>query len=162
TAQDNVFTGGGSKDDLDISQWRWLLQSPNDKTDLLPVGAAHYTDVFGNTFLYWHASLFSPNGSAAGGISLLTNHVSLGPPGASASQFFVDTNNDGICQPTETTPVIHRIGDVALQYDFIGTQVDPSIVTIKIFRWVGGLSNAAKTTQCTSAPPTGFGGTLVG
>ena len=40
---DDIYTQGGSKDDLDVSQWKHTLGSTPDKDDLLAVGAAAYS-----------------------------------------------------------------------------------------------------------------------
>src|SRR6476620_2036648 len=39
-ALDDVFKGGGSKDDAPISGWQWETQSTNDKSDMENVGLA--------------------------------------------------------------------------------------------------------------------------
>lgn len=72
------FQGGGSKDDLDITQWLWKLGEPLDKDDITNAYAAAYvngTDTgdnnVGDLIIYFGLDRFSANGSAQVGIWLL-------------------------------------------------------------------------------------------
>src|SRR5262249_52650196 len=132
-----------------LSSWRWLFQSPNDKTDLLPVGAADYAVVHGNppttdNVLYFHGSLFAPNGSAAIGLWLFKDSINKCGTGVTASPFGIN----GVCDPTK--PPKHRVGDVAVQADFIGSASVLDRVELRVFKWIGGLTNAQKTATCAS------------
>jgi Prealbumin-like fold domain len=72
---DDVFTGGGSKDDLDISSWTFKNAKPSpDKDDIEHAYAAEYEctaaftnpscDAIGDKFVYFGADRFSNEGDA--------------------------------------------------------------------------------------------------
>jgi hypothetical protein len=67
---DDVFTGGGSKDDGPISGWQWITQSTNDKSDMENVGLA----LIGHK-LYFFADRYSQKGDANCGLWVFKNNV---------------------------------------------------------------------------------------
>jgi hypothetical protein len=95
-----IFTGGGSKDDLNISQWRFKDGSVPAKDNLLEAMAAVYA-VGTSTRLYFAASKFETDGSAQIGFWFFNNHVvkATGPGGT-----FVDENGD---------PATHAVRNLA-------------------------------------------------
>ncbi|MES2590753.1 MAG: T9SS type A sorting domain-containing protein [Bacteroidota bacterium] len=107
---DNIFQGGGSKDDLDLNNWGWTLGSVPDKDNILHGGVALYD----NCKLYFFADRYATNGSANIGFWLFKDNVSV--------------LNDG------TFSGIHTIGDLLLVSEFVnggGTSI------IKAYKWVG-------------------------
>jgi hypothetical protein len=106
----NIFQGGGSKDDLDIPNWDWTTGSVPDKDDILHGGVALYN----NCQLYFFADRYATNGSANIGFWLFKDSVSV--------------NSDG------TFSGVHTVGDLLLVSEFVnggGTAV------IKAYKWVG-------------------------
>ncbi len=68
TASTDSFTGGGSKDPADLSQWKWS-GSPTPNKDTLNSGyAAAYTAPNSSFHLMFGADRVSPNGDANIGI----------------------------------------------------------------------------------------------
>ena len=72
------FQGGGSKDDLDITQWLWKYGEPLDKDDITNAYAAAYlnpvdtgSNNVGDLILYYGLDRFSANGSAQVGFWFL-------------------------------------------------------------------------------------------
>ncbi len=107
---DNIFLGGGSKDDLDISGWKWTGGSTTDKGDLLHGGAALYGDK-----LYFFGDRFATDGTASIGFWLLQNQISLNPNG----------NFNGT----------HKVGDLLILSEFTN---GGAVANIKAYKWVGG------------------------
>jgi len=59
------FTGGGSKDPNDVTQWKWLAGQTPDKDTITNGYAAGYTSPFdGHTILEFGADRFATNGDA--------------------------------------------------------------------------------------------------
>jgi len=109
-----IFTGGGSKDDLNVTQWRHTAGSVPDKDELLHGFAAQYA----NGFLYFGADRFAANGDAQIGFWFFQSTVTPGPGG-----IFVDENGD---------PAQHQNGDVLVLSDFTKGGGQP---TIRVFEW---------------------------
>jgi hypothetical protein len=114
-ANSTIFTGGGSKDDLDIDTGPWLWKNGQvpDKDNLLHGYAARYDD-----HLYFGADRFAANGDAALGVWFFQSAV--GP----------DTSGTG------TQPFVgeHLDGDVLVLTDFTG---GGGTVTARVFQWNG-------------------------
>lgn len=125
-ANKTIFTGGGSKDDLDIDQWLWKDGSAPDKDDLLDAFAARYTctlaagctgDV-GDVYLYFGADRFDGSGDAQMGFWFLQGEVA--PQG------------NGKGNGTGFGPDKHVIGDILILSDFTGGGADSHI---RVFMW---------------------------
>lgn len=129
------FTGGGSKDDLDIPNWRHTAtdQAP-DKDEILDAYAAAY-DSGGDLVLYFGADRFANNGDAQIGFWFFQSPVSL--------------EADGTFSGT------HSIGDILVLSDFTN---GGSISTIRVFQWVGSggsegtLDEIAVGADCSETP----------
>jgi len=139
---DSVFTQGGSKDDLDVSQWRWTTSSAPDKDDLLPVGAAAYLN--GDLLIYLYGTLFAPNGDAAIGAWLFKKNIGTCDDGT-----FGVVDSNGNCLATQPAD-LHTIGDVFIvaQNSNGGRNVE-----MQVYKWVG--ADAAARAACVAD-----GGTL--
>ena len=116
----SIFTGGGSKDEKDITQWQWVDGSVPDKDDLIEGFAALYVappgttrggvSVAGHKIVYFGANRLAVNGDAQIGFWFLQNPVGLGGTGQHASPF-VDTSVGGA--------VSHKLGDVLILSNFV-------------------------------------------
>jgi hypothetical protein len=118
-APESIFTGGGSKDDLDISQWRHKDGSVPDKDDITDAYAAAYTQG-GDTFVYFGLDRFAVQGSADVGFWFFQDDVAP-IPGTPAGA-------------TSTFSGRHQVGDLLVLSEF---DEGGSGVTIKVLEWVG-------------------------
>ena len=118
-APQTIFTGGGSKDDLDIPQWKHKNGSVPDKDDITNAYAAAYT-AGGDTFVYFGLDRFAVQGSANVGFWFFQDDVAPipGTPVGSTSSFSGE----------------HELGDLLVLSEF---DAGGSGVTIKVFEWVG-------------------------
>ncbi len=102
------FQGGGSKDDLDITQWLWKAGEPLDKDDITNAYAAAYVNTVdtgnnnvGDLILYYGLDRFSSNGSAQVGFWFLQDPnfgLTNTPAGGGFKFSGVHTNNDVLVQ----------------------------------------------------------------
>lgn len=72
---DMIFTGGGSKDDLDIPGWQFTTGSVPPKDDLTDAAAAAYQDADGDLIIYFMADRFAVNGTAQMGFWFFQDNV---------------------------------------------------------------------------------------
>ena len=119
TTDPTIFTGGATKDDLDIPGWRHTTGGPPDKDDLLNGYAARYGDN-----MYFGADRYAGNGSAQMGIWFFQNEVGAVPGGTFTGQ--------------------HKDGDVLILSDFTN---GGAATTIRVFRWNGPDDNGDCTAQ---------------
>jgi hypothetical protein len=114
-----IFTGGGSKDDLDIPQWQHKNGNVPDKDDITNAYAAAYT-LGGDTFVYFGMDRFAVQGSANVGFWFLQGDVAPipGVPAGSTSTFSGE----------------HEVGDLLVLSEF---DQGGGGVSIKVFEWVG-------------------------
>src|SRR5918994_153058 len=138
-----IFTGGGSKDDLDISQCRHTTGSVPDKDEIEDAFAALYNRPSdGHQILYFGADRLAVNGSADTGFWFLQSEVSLNANG--------------------TFNGVHTVGDVLFLTTFTNGGAD---TTIRAFKWVGSGGDTNGTLDdlgvtlgdCTDAPATDQG-----
>src|SRR2546425_446301 len=105
----SIFTGGGSKDQLDITQWNWKDGSVPDKDDLVEAFAALYAPTSGSRaghrIIYFGANRLAVNGDAQIGFWFLQNAVSL--------------KSDGTFQDALGNPAHHKVGDVLILSNFV-------------------------------------------
>jgi hypothetical protein len=105
----SIFTGGGSKDQLDITQWNWKDGSVPDKDDLIEAFAALYTPQSGpragDKIIYFGANRLAVNGDAQIGFWFLQNAVSL--------------KSDGTFQDSSGNPAHHAAGDILILSNFV-------------------------------------------
>lgn len=110
-----IFTGGSSKDDLDISGWRHKAGSVPPKDEITNAYAAAY-QAGSDTYVVFGADRFAQNGDAVIGFWFFQNAISLNTTGPNAGTF------NGV----------HKNGDVLVLSDF--TQGGGE-VTIRVFKW---------------------------
>jgi hypothetical protein len=127
----SIFTGGGSKDQQDISSWKCKDGSVPDKDEILHGFAARYTaDIDSDrvppgltddeTILYFGADRFDNSGDAQIGFWFLQDPDGVGCTASGGG----GTSFSGI----------HSVGDVLVLSDFTQGGTQP---TITIYQWVG-------------------------
>jgi uncharacterized repeat protein (TIGR01451 family) len=128
TGEGTQFHGGGSKDDLDITQWLWNLGEPLDKDDITNAYAAAYvndTDTgnnnIGDLILYFGLDRFSANGSAQVGF------------------WFLQDPNFGLTNTPESGGLkfsgAHVDNDILVQSNFTNGGV---IESLSVYKWQSG------------------------
>jgi len=140
----NQFQGGGSKDDLDITQWLWKAGEPLDKDDITNAYAAAYTNTtdtgsnnVGDLIVYFGLDRFSVAGSAQVGFWFLQDPTFGLSDTASGGGFKFNGQ--------------HQDNDVLVQSNFTNGGV---ISNITVFKWLsGGLVQIAQAGDCVSTPP---------
>jgi len=113
----SIFTGGGSKDDLDIPKWKWKNGSVPDKDDITNAYAAAY-NVGGDLVVYFGADRFDNSGDANMGFWFFQQNVTLKALTGQSAGF------DGI----------HTVGDLLILATFTG---GGTTVSIEVLKWVG-------------------------
>jgi len=122
----SIFTTGGSKDDLDIPNWRWTTGSVPDADEILNGYAAKYIDeATDDQILYFGADRYATNGSKDFGFWFFHNDVSAEPDGTFSGE------HQGDPTPGDDDILI------------LGTFTQGGATTdIRVFRWVGTGGNA--------------------
>ena len=131
SVQERSFTGGGSKDDLNTTQWQHTSQSVPDKDDIQHAFAALYGD-----FLYYGGDRSQISGDAQMGFWFFKNGISV--------------NANGTFTPA------HTVGDLLVLSHFSN---GGSASTIELYQWVGSggdtndtLDKVATGATCTGSP----------
>ena len=110
----SIFTGGGSKDIRDITEWQWTHGSVPDKDEIMHAAAAAYKAGANKDelMIYLMGDRYSTDGSAQMGVWFFQERVGM--------------NEDG------TFSGKHRNGDVLMLAEFTqgGAQAD-----IKLYKW---------------------------
>jgi len=103
----SIFTEGGSKDEKDITEWRWKDGSVPDKDDIIEAFAAVYKPTVGpragHKILYFGANRLAVNGDADIGFWFFRNNVQNPGSGGSATPFIGQ----------------HAIGDILILSNFV-------------------------------------------
>lgn len=125
-----IFTTGGSKDDLDVPNWRYTDGSVPDKDDIQNAMAARYDNkgTPAGTYLYFGADRTATNGDSQIGFWFFQNKVALKPGGTFDKQHVARDLAKGIR------------GDILVLSDF--TQ-GGGIPTVRVYEWVGAGNAAA-------------------
>ena len=76
----SIFTGGGTKDINDLSDWAWKSGSVPDKDEILHAAAAAY-NANNELLVYLMADRYATDGSAEMGVWFFQNRVSVNPDG---------------------------------------------------------------------------------
>jgi hypothetical protein len=127
-----IFTGGGSKDINDISQWKWKdeLGGLPDKDNITNAYAAAYITGSDLT-IYFGADRFATAGDAQLGFWFFHRRIQA------VNGIFVE--DDGV------TPATHTLGDILVLANFSN---GGSTVTAQVFQWNGsGLTQVANSTN---------------
>jgi hypothetical protein len=125
---DSIFTTGGSKDDLDIPNWRHSDGNVPPKDEILNAYAAKYisTDAesLGDEILYFGADRWAQNGSSDFGFWFFRNDIG--------------ENADGTFSGVHTG-TLATAGDILI----LGTFTQGGAASdIRVFKWVGTGGNA--------------------
>ncbi len=92
----SIFTGGGSKDPQDISNWAWKDSGGlPDKDNLLHSFAARYTTTAGEQVLYFGSDRYDNSGDAQQGFWFFQNEISLGTNSIGGGTGFNGVHKDG-------------------------------------------------------------------
>ena len=130
-----IFTGGGSKDVQDVSQWLYTSGSVPDKDEINDAFAAAYTGSTGHVLIYFGADRFDNSGDSQIGFWFFQDQISLKPPKRSGTGGF-----NGV----------HTVGDILILSDFT---TGGSISTVRVFEWVGsGGSDGPLNLRTTGGP----------
>ena len=121
---ETIFVQGGSKDDLNITEWRHADGSVPDADDITDGFAAKYDGTDGHQYLFFGADRTAVNGAKDLGFWFFKSPVSL--------------NEDG------TFNGVHTVGDILVLSTF--TQ-GGAATTIRVFSWVGTGGNTNNTLQ---------------
>lgn len=127
-----IYNGGGSKDQIDINQWKWRSGSPPDKDDLTNAYAAAVRAENGNFVLVFGMDRYDTSGDAQLGFWFLQDDVK--PVGSGTSGTFSGR---------------HKVGDILVLVNFSN---GGSVPTIEVYRWNGTtaqLLSAADAALCT-------------
>jgi hypothetical protein len=135
----SIFTTGGSKDDLDIPNWRWTTGSVPDADEILNGYAAKYVNADDDQILYFGADRYATNGSKDFGFWFFHNDVGTNPDGTFSGA------HQGNLAPGDD--------DILILGTFTG---GGATTNIRVFRWVttGGNATANGTVQ---GPAAAFG-----
>jgi hypothetical protein len=121
TPENSIFTSGGSKDDNDISQWKWKNASNIlDKDNITNAYAAAY-DVNGHLVIYYGLDRFSNDGSAQVGFWFFKNDIGL--------------NGNGNSGGGDTFSGTHANGDILVQSNFSN---GGTVSTVTVYEWLNG------------------------
>jgi len=140
----SYFTGGGSKDPHDVTDWAWTSGDvAPDKDELTHAFAVAYRATrdtgktnIGNLLIGFGADRYADNGDAQIGFWFFRSSIIRAAGGAFGGS--------------------HTVGDVLVLSDF--TQ-GGRVGTVRVFKWVGAggsdgsLDLLASATDCSSAPP---------
>src|SRR5437867_1767071 len=129
----SIFTGGGSKDPIDINQWAWKDESGGlpDKDNLTHAFSARYSltpsatcPSTGTTcdVIYFGSDRFDNSGDAQQGFWFLQNAIGLGTNKVGGASGFSSTD----------APQFHTPGDVLVISDFSN---GGTTSTITVYKW---------------------------
>jgi len=139
----SIFTGGGSKDPQDISNWAWKdAGGLPDKDNLLHAFAARYlvTGAGGTTdcptgttcdALYFGSDRLDNSGDAQQGFWFLQNPCDLNGPKSGGATGFACTDPTPGTDPSDD---FHRVGDLLILSDFSN---GGTTSTFNIYKWNG-------------------------
>jgi uncharacterized repeat protein (TIGR01451 family) len=111
--RNNVFTGGGSKDINDVTQWEWTAGNVPDKDEITNAYAAAYNDA-GDLIIHFGLDRYANNGDAQVGFWFFQNPIGLNPDGTFSGS--------------------HTVGDILVLSEFTNGGV---ISNINVYEWVG-------------------------
>lgn len=114
-AGQTIFTGGSTKDDLDISGWLHSTGSVPDKNEITNAYAAAYDDG-GDLAVYFGLDKFSVNGNSNVGFWFLQNSIPEPLPA------------------NGTFGISHEVGDVLVLSEFTN---GGDVAGIAVYQWVG-------------------------
>lgn len=126
----SIFTGGGAKDQMDITAWKWRTGTPPSKDDLTHAYAAAYVQDNNDFILVFGMDRYDTSGDAQLGFWFLKDKIQPVTGGTFSGK--------------------HQDGDVLVLVNFSN---GGSVPTINVFQWQGGQVNAVGTggaVKCTN------------
>lgn len=124
-----IFTGGGSKDNQDVSSWQYKAGSVPPKDEIVNAYAASYNAPNGDVIIYFGADRVAVNGDANIGVWFFQNQVGLNGSGGFTGS--------------------HADGDVFIVSAFT---IGGTVPTIQVYEWdslcVGADNNSPQVGQC--------------
>jgi uncharacterized repeat protein (TIGR01451 family) len=143
---DKTFTGGSTKDDINISSWLWKnAKASQAKNDITHAFAAAYTNADNETIAYFGLNKWEADGNNFVGFWFLKQQV--GPTG---------TGNP----PGSPFSNAHSVGDILVLASYTN---GGAVATFDVYKWVGTGGNVNGTLQtvasgvpCTGAPAVDF------
>ena len=130
TPDEHLFTGGSTKDGIDIDSWKWTAgPGVQDKNDIEHAYAAAYTKADGHSIVYFGQDRYAQNGDAFVGFWFLKSGISE--------------------KADHTFNGVHVDGDILVQVNFTN---GGSISTFLVSKWEsGGLVSVANGVDCSLA-----------
>jgi len=159
-----VFTGGGSKDPLDVTQWKWKVGGTPDKDALTNGYVAAYRGLDGHAILAFGADRYSTNGDANIGFWFFQQDVhpdGTGTSGAGSPFTGRHVNGDLLVVSTFTqgggvaNMSVYAWDSSCLRADsnlVVGACADTNL-RVKFLKSGGAGSCAAETTGCADVNP---------
>jgi hypothetical protein len=131
----SIFTGGGSKDPQDLTEWLWKNAGGlPDKDNLRHAFAARYTcdtsatipctGTDGDQYLYFGSDRFDNSGDAQQGFWFFQNPVCADGSSSQGGTTFTDCAGG---------PPAHKAGDLLILSDF---SIGGTVSTINVYQWV--------------------------
>ena len=133
-ADATYFTGGGSKDRNDVSQWQWTLndQSP-DKNDIVNAFASAY-HIGSRHLLYFGADRYQVGGDAQMAFWFLAGETCLAGQPLPGGGTCPNTNPGKFVNPATGAVATHTIGDILAVVNFNN---GGAIGLAGVYRWNG-------------------------
>jgi uncharacterized repeat protein (TIGR01451 family) len=134
-AGDDIFTGGNTKDDHNLSSWLWKVGSVQDKDDIENAFAAAYT-AGGNTYAYFGLDRYQTSGDATAGFWFFKNAIAKTGDGSGNGSPFSG---------------VHAEGDILVVLDFSNGGATASAV---VYKWHNGALTNTNVTggKCDATP----------
>ena len=137
--EDDIYTIGSTKDDLDLPGWHWTVGSVPDKDNIEHAYAASYVNpANGHTQVYFGLDRYANNGDAFVGFWFYKNGIARTDAGGFSGQ--------------------HSVGDLLVLSDFTN---GGSTALVQLYEWVGTggdvngtLHLIATGNECTTSPAT--------
>ena len=122
-AGDDIFTGGSTKDGINLSSWLWKVGSVQDKDDIENAFAAAYTSG-SDTFAYFGLDRYQTSGDATAGFWFFKNAIAKTGAGSGNGSSFSG---------------VHAEGDILVVLDFSNGGATASAV---VYTWHNGALTA--------------------
>ena len=130
----SIFTGGGSKDQAALADWKWKDASGGlpDKDNLLNAMAARYSAT--NQYIFFGADRFDNSGDAQIGFWFFNNQVCLKSDGTFGTGPAATCSGTAVHKSGEVPHNPANTGDILVLSDFTNGGTQP---TIRVFEYVG-------------------------
>ena len=133
SATDDIFKGGGSKDNNDIDEWLWTQQNVQDKDDIV-TAYAFPRDSGGDLIAWFGQDRLQTNGDAVVGFWFFKDDVTKTDIASNGGFEF-----DGL----------HQVGDILVLADFSNGGSNGEVF---VYRWVGSGGDTEGVLDCLLRP----------